>query len=131
MKNTFACPHCNSVLNPSIKVLLAVKYNRKQGMILLSPQPGNYKYICDPSVSAVMKPGSRLNFHCPVCAADLTSPAKKDFVELHLLDPNGSIRKVEFSRILGTHATFIIDGDEVTPYGKNVEDFGPTNFFGS
>jgi len=99
-------------------------------MILLSPQPGNFKYICDPSVSAVMKNGATLTFYCPVCSADLTSPANKKFVELNLVDPNGGIRKVEFSRVLGTHATFIVDGDEITPYGDNVEDMGPTNFFG-
>lgn len=131
MKSTFACPHCKSVLNPSVKILLAVKYKTKQGMILLSPQPGNYKYICDPSVSTVMKPGATLTFFCPVCATDLTSPASKKFVELSLLDPNQKTRKVEFSRVMGTHATFIVDGDGVTPYGDDVEDSPPTNFFGS
>ncbi len=131
MKSTFACPHCQSVLNPSVKILLAVKYKTKQGMILLSPQPGNFKFICDPSVSAVMKPGATLTFFCPVCAKDLTSPANKKFVELILVDPNHHTRKVEFSRIHGTHATFVIDGDNVTPFGDDVDDFGSTNFFGS
>lgn len=130
MKNTFACPHCRSVLNPSVKILLAVKYKNKQGMILLSPQPGNYKFICDPSVSASIKPGGSLTFFCPVCSTDLTSPANKKFVELILLDANQETRKVEFSRIYGTHATFVIDENNVTPYGEDVEDAGPTNFFG-
>jgi hypothetical protein len=131
MKKTFTCPHCHAVLNPSVKVLLVVKYKRKQGLILLSPQPGNYKFICDPSVCAVMDEGSMITFYCPVCSADLTSPANKKFVELNLVDPNGGIRKVQFSRVHGTHATFIVDGEEIIPYGENVEDFGPTNFFGS
>jgi len=50
---------------------------------------------------------------------------------LMMLDPNQNSRKVEFSRILGTHATFIVDGDDVTPYGKDVEDTNSTNFFGA
>lgn len=131
MKNTFVCPHCQAVLNPSVKILLAVRYNKKRGMILLSPQPGNYKYICDASVEAAIKPGAALNFYCPVCAEDLTSPSDKKFVELHLQDPRGGLRKVEFSRVYGTHATFVVDEDQVTPYGEDVEDFRPTNFFGS
>ncbi len=131
MKSTFACPHCKSVLNPSIKILLAIKYKNKRGMILLSPQPGNYKFICDSSVASVLKPGASLNFFCPVCSESLTSPANKKFVELALVDPGKQERKVEFSRIFGTHATFIIDGDNVTPYGDDVEETGATNFFGS
>ena len=47
MKNIFTCPHCEAVLNPSVKILLVIGYRKKKGMILLSPQPGNYKYICD------------------------------------------------------------------------------------
>ena len=131
MKHTFACPHCQSVLNPSVKILLAVKYKNKRGMILLSPQPGNYKFICDPSVSSAIKPGQTLTFFCPVCSEDLTSPSNKKFVELILLDPNQRTRKVEFSRVQGTHATFIIDGDNVLPYGDDVDEAGSTNFFGS
>ena len=131
MKTTFACPHCKSVLNPSVKILLSVKYNKKQGLILLSPQPGNYKVICDPSVSAAVKPGSALNFFCPVCSESLASPSNKDFVELVIMDPNSQTRKVEFSRIFGTHATFIIDGEDVTPYGDDVDDDNEINFFGS
>ncbi len=131
MKSVFACPHCKSVLNPSVKILLAVKYKTKRGMILLSPQPGNFKFICDSSVSAVIKPGATLSFFCPVCAENLTSPANKKFAELMMLDPNQNSRKVEFSRILGTHATFIVDGDDVTPFGEDVEDTNSTNFFGA
>ncbi|MCP4291640.1 MAG: hypothetical protein GY780_07370 [bacterium] len=131
MKNTFSCPHCESVLNPSVKILLGVKYRNKKGLVLLSPQPGNYKFICDSSVSAVLKPGSTLNFFCPVCSADLVSPANKKFAEINLSGPGDHFRKVEFSRIFGTHATFIIDGDNITPFGDEVDGIGSTNFFGS
>ena len=130
MKTTFACPHCHSVLNPSVKILLGVKFKKKQGLILLSPQPGNYKIICDASVSSVVKPGSLLNFFCPVCSVNLVSPGNKEFSELNIIDPNNNSRKIEFSRKFGTHATFILDGDEITPYGDDVDDDISTNFFG-
>ncbi len=131
MKNVFACPHCETVLNPSVKILLVAQYNRKKGMILLSPQPGNFKYICDKSVEKVLKPGATVTFSCPVCGAELTSAGNKKFAELTLIDAGGTRRKVEFSRVFGTHATFIVDGDSVLSYGDDADDFSPTNFFGA
>ncbi len=131
MKNVFACPHCRATLNPSVKILLVASYRRQKGMILLSPQPGNFKYICDPSVERGIKPGSMVTFLCPVCAADLTSTRNKKFTELVLVVPGGDDRRAEFSREFGTHATFVIDGDEVTSFGDDADDSHETNFFGS
>ena len=130
MKSVYGCPHCETVLNPSVKVLLVVKYSKKKGMILLSPQPGIYKVICDKSVESQLKPGAKVKFGCPVCAADLTSPGNDKFAELHMGSPGQEPVKVEISRVFGTHATFVIDGEEVITYGEDVEDFGSTNFFG-
>jgi hypothetical protein len=43
----------------------------------------------------------------------------------------GRERQVEFSRVYGTHATYVFDGDEITAYGDDAEDFSPPNFFGA
>ena len=131
MKKIFACPHCEAVLNPSVKILLVAQYKKKKGMILLSPQPGNFKFVCDKSVEKTLKPGATVTFLCPVCGADLTSAGNKKFTEMVLVDQAGQQRKVEFSRVFGTHATFILDGDEVVSYGDDAEGFSPTNFFGA
>jgi len=130
MKSVYGCPHCGAVLNPSVKVLLVVKYNKKRGMILLSPQPGNFKFICDKSVESALKPGATVSFSCPVCTADLTSPANKKFTELTLIDPNGHQRKIQISKVFGKQATYIIDGNEITRFGDDADDFNSTNFFG-
>ena len=29
MKNVYCCPHCEAVLNPSVKILMKVKYKKK------------------------------------------------------------------------------------------------------
>lgn len=131
MKNSYACPHCRTVLNPSVKILLVVRYRSRKGMILLSPQPGNFKFICDKTVRSALKPGAKVTFACPVCAADLTSPADDQFAELLLVGPDQTPRRVEFSRVFGTHATFILDGDEVQAFGEAADDTDPTNFFGA
>ncbi len=131
MKNVFACPHCSVVLNPSVKILLVAAYGKKKGMILLSPQPGNFRYVCDKSVERSLKPGDTVKFSCPVCAADLTSSRDKKFAELMLLVPGHDARRVEVCRQFGTLATFVIDGDDVTSYGEDAGGQGSTNFFGA
>ncbi len=131
MKKIYACPHCDTVLNPSVKILLVVSYRKKKGLILLSPKPGNFQTICDDTFEHSLKPGAKVHFSCPVCAEDLTSKKDPEFVELKLLSPGHEPRTVEFSRVYGKQATFIIDGDDVTTFGRDVSDPSNTNFFGS
>ena len=54
MKNVYLCPHCHSNLNPSVKIVLVASYRQRKGLILLSPQPGNFKFVCDEHVAEVM-----------------------------------------------------------------------------
>ena len=131
MKNVYSCPHCHAVLNPSVKILLVMGCSRKKGLILLSPQPGNFKYICDPKMEDCLSEGSAVKFSCTVCAADLTSPQNKNFSRLHLLSPGNKPKLVEFSRLYGKHATFIISEQEITAFGEDIDHLGPTNFFGA
>lgn len=130
MKNLFLCPHCQAVLNPNIKILLVVSHLKKRGMILISPQPGNYNYIWDNSVLAEAKEGDLLTFCCPVCGDDLISPTDKNFAHMQLARPGQEIKRVEFCRIFGKCATFVVDGDNITSYGEDVAHFQDTNFFG-
>jgi hypothetical protein len=131
MKNVFTCPHCRSVLNPSVKILLVIKYKKAKGMILLSPQPGNYKFICDSSVEKKLAEGSKVRFACPVCSEDLTSASNSQMAELKLVTPDREPRRVEFSRIYGKHATLIYDGEDIIPFGDDADDLGLGNFFGA
>lgn len=131
MKNVYSCPHCDTVLNPSVKILLVLRHKKTAGMILLSPQPGNFHFICDPKLQVSLTEGEMVHFACPVCSADLTSPRDDGFAELMLETPGHEPRHIEFSRRFGTQATFIIDGDDVRPYGRDVDDSAGTNFFGS
>ena len=131
MKNVYACPHCETVLNPSVKILLVARYRKKQGMILLSPQPGNFHFICDRNLEESLKPGQKVTFSCPVCSAELTSARDADYSELVLLSSGREPRKVEFSRKFGKHATIIFDGDDVQTFGEDLGDRETRNFFGS
>ncbi len=130
MKNIYACPHCEAVLNPSVKILLVISYRKKKGMILLSPQPGNFKYICDKSVEKDLAEGAKIRFSCPVCSTDLTSASNSQLAELRMIAPDREPRRVEFSRIYGKQATFIFDGEDVISFGDDADNPGETNFFG-
>jgi hypothetical protein len=131
MKNVYLCPHCSANLNPNVKIILLVSHRRRKGLILLSPQPGNFKYVCDQHVGEVLKAGARVTFACPVCQADLTSGVHSGFSELYL-DVGGRVpERVFFSRKFGTHATFVTKGDVVATYGEDADEFAKINFFGS
>lgn len=131
MKNTFVCPHCQGVLNPNVKIVLAVETKKDKGLLLLSPQPGNYKFICDSSFADALEPGRLVDFSCPVCAETLNDERNQKFARIELLAPGHAPRQVAFSRVYGTHATFIIDGEDVSSFGEDAEEFGSTNFFGA
>ena len=130
MKNIYTCPHCATVLNPSVKILLVARHHDRRGMILLSPQPGNFKYICDSSLEEGLAAGDLVAFSCPVCTFDLTSVADFRFAELILRAPGHGEARIEFSRAYGTHATYVIDGQSATPFGEDAGD-DETNFFGA
>lgn len=131
MRNVYVCPYCAVNLNPSVKIVLVAEYGGHKGLILLSPLPGNYRFVCDRVLAETMEPGAMVAFHCPVCGADLTAPGNSDFAELHLITAGRKPRRLQFSRRHGTHATFIIAGEEVIAYGDDSEEFTRRNFFGA
>lgn len=130
MKNKFVCPHCQGVLNPNVKILLLVDAGRARGLVLLSPQPGNYKYLCDDSLEKYLHRGEIVGFSCPLCHADLTSARDAQLAVLDLHVGSHPVRRVEFSRVFGTHATFIISEGEIDAYGEDAEGYDARNFFG-
>jgi len=131
MKNVYLCPHCHANLNPNVKIILLATHRRRKGLILLSPQPGNFQFFWDDQLAEVVKPGTRIKFLCPVCSSDLTSAVNPEFAELFLDVQDQNPRRMFFSRQFGTHATFIDKGDVIAAYGENVEDYDRINFFGS
>jgi len=130
MKNVYSCPHCKAVLNPSTKILLLLKCRRKKGLILFSPQPGNFQYFYEKDLEDCLKHGAVVTFQCPVCTGDLTSPHNGKFAHLNLTTPGQKHKRVEFCRVFGKHATFVISEFDVIAFGEDAEVVGRTNFFG-
>jgi hypothetical protein len=128
MKRVYECPHCRARLNPNVKIILQAAKRKRRGLILLSPQPGNYTVY--PAEGLQLEKGDRITFRCPVCHADLKSPHSKDLVEIGFRNPNGDAGRLSFSRVFGEHATFFIVGEEVRVYGEDAGRYKGLNPFG-
>ncbi len=129
MKRTYYCPKCRAVLNPNVKIILAAYRREKRGLVLLSPQPGNYRAIV--SNDLPLGDGDLVEFHCPVCSVLLTAGHDENLAGLAFRFSTGLEGKVFFSRRYGEHATYFVTNEDVRSYGEHVADSGGLNFFGA
>lgn len=127
MKRTYRCPKCQAVLNPNVKIVLAARRLERRGLVLLSPQPGNYQAIVPPDLG--LQHGDLVEFHCPVCGARLTAPHDENLAVLDFRFSTGLAGRVLFSRRYGEHATYFVADDEVKTYGEHAPG-QQVNFFG-
>jgi hypothetical protein len=128
MKRTYSCPECSAVLNPNVKVILRASKGKRQALLLLSPRPGNYQVLGAEALGIAR--GDRVSFSCPVCHADLASAANRNLVELRFADEGGATGRVDFSRVFGEHATYVVTREQVRSYGEDAAAYGKVNFFG-
>ena len=122
MPFTYLCPKCRSNLNPNVRVVLVARFDGRKGVVLMSAQLGDFKFIADKGFYSGVKKGEKLEFFCPVCAESLTSPAQDHFTELLLVNrkkPDQEPCILRFSRISDEHATFVYDGDSVKEFGED------------
>jgi len=129
MKRVYFCPACGATLNPSVKVILTAVKDGRGGLILLSPQPGNYEVISAEELGLLA--GDRLDLRCPVCSRSLLSRVNENLVDIGFRLTNGMEGRAYFSRRYGEHATFFITKEEVRTYGENADVYSSLNFFGA
>lgn len=123
--NDFLCPKCMGHLRVGEHLIFKVKNLKKQsGILLLSPQIGNYSSVKHPSFE--ISAGESLEIHCPMCDASLISDIHKNLAHVLLYDENGNSNDVYFSRIFGEHSTFKTAGESVHIEG---EDAGRYTYF--
>lgn len=130
MKRRYFCPSCDANLNPNVKIILMVRKNGEKGLILLSPQPGNYQTIVADEIK--LTDNDMVSFHCPVCGISLTNESDETMAQLSFKFSNGRQGIVYFSRRYGHHATyFVSDEKKVQAYGDDAMAQPGLNFFGS
>lgn len=127
MKRSYYCPHCKGLLNPNVKIILRAEFESHRGLILFSPQPGNYDCILPEDFH--LKKRATVRFSCPICAKDLTSSRDRTMAEILFSTSAGQEGKVIFSRVFGHHATYFITDEEVRSFGEHMDE-GGLNFWG-
>jgi hypothetical protein len=129
MKRRYHCPHCGRLLNPGQLVVFVVESSTQKELVLLSPEPGDYAMVYPETLE--LEPGTAYVFRCPVCQADLRSELNENLVEITAQSEDGSSVRVNFSRVYGEHATFVLHDMAVERYGPDAERYEVLNFFGA
>ncbi|MBD3221289.1 hypothetical protein GF314_08590 [bacterium] len=123
MSKDYRCPRCEAVLNPDRSVILVAAHGPTRALIGFHPEPGNYEVYLPPGVAA--EQGSRWDFSCPLCHADLAAAENEDLCELELREDDATSRLL-FSRIAGEQATFVLREDHVEQaHGSDAVRFDP------
>ncbi len=128
MKRCYHCPHCEGLLNPGTRIIIKAVKDLGAGLLLFSPQVGNYHLIMPDNFRLAI--GDRVTFYCPICGADLTSEADEDLALVDCRIAGKSRFQVHFSRIFGTHATFVVRDGNVSSFGEHALAYTSVNFFG-
>ncbi len=120
----YSCPECKAMLNPERTIILAMQRDDVRLLIGLHPQPGKYEIHLPPEIA--VDDGTKWNFSCPVCQAQLANKNDPDLCELELRMDDGSV-KILFSRIAGEHATFVLNESSLKEkHGKNSDRYDLT-----
>ena len=130
MNSRYLCPVCKSDLKIKNSLIFSAHTeNGVHGLVLLSPELGNYEIIHSPEF--IYSDGERVEFYCPVCHSDLSNrEVNSNMVEVYMIDETGSSYKIIFSKIAGKKCTIKMKEECIVEfYGPDIEEFW--NFWGS
>jgi len=130
MKNRFLCPSCRSDLKIKNSVIFSAQTeNGIRGLVLFSPELGNYSILHVPSFS--YNAGDHIDFFCPVCHASLGIPeVNRDLAEIILIDEKKVEYRIIFSEVAGKQCTMKIkENNIVESFGDDAGEF--SNFWGA
>jgi hypothetical protein len=127
--NDFICPHCQGQIRPSNKIILSARtHDNQTGLILLSPELGEYSVVKHGSLT--LTDGEHIDVFCPICHADLGAYHEdKDLAKVIMIDREGLEFDIVFSEVVGRKATYKVRGDMVEAFGEDSNIH--TNFWGA
>ncbi len=129
MNKSYICPHCKGHLMIDKDIIFLTKTKQgESGLVLISPEIGDYSYKSHPSVK--YKDGDHVNFICPICYENLDAKEyeSKNLAKIYMIDEKGKQHSIVFSKIKGEKCTYKISDDTFEAYGKNSGDY--LNYFG-
>jgi len=118
MENNYLCPKCKGYLNVGQHVIFSVTIaNNKKGLLLLSPELGDYSVVCHPSLT--LTEGEKIDFHCPICRARLASKKHINLAKVLMVNEKNEVYEVYFSEIAGERCTFQIMSGNFKVFGEH------------
>jgi hypothetical protein len=122
MESSFICPYCRGHLKVGDNVVFRVRNKKKDhGLLLLSPQIGNYNSVKNPDFE--YKSGEALEFYCPLCSHTLSTTINENLIFVVMVDNQKVEHNIYFSRISGEKSTYQVTGDTVTATGEHSERY--------
>ncbi len=112
-KKSFYCPHCQAKLSffngEFIRLLgeLDSEFFTVRTVIYIPSALGKYGAIFQEGIK--LKEGANVEFFCPDCNANLSTPFNPQLAALKMRDEKGAEFYVFFSKIYGEKATYVVD----------------------
>ena len=126
VSSNYLCPHCRAHLKPNSKIVLVAKTpDGKKGLMLLSPELGEYSVMKNDGFE--ISEGDILETFCPVCSASLRYEGHNELAKVILLDDDLEY-DIIFSEIFGLRCTYKVHGESVEFFGEDADEY--TNFWG-
>ena len=122
MKQNFICPRCNGYLNVGDHIILAAESKKgKPGLILFSPELGNYTTIKNPEFKTTE--GEKYEFYCPLCKQKLAADIHDNLSHIIMIDEDKNKYQILFSKIAGEKSTYKIIGESAEIYGDHHSNY--------
>ncbi len=108
MAYNYSCPSCEGHILVNEHITLSVKKrNGEQGLVLLSPEAGDYRIITHSTLT--FNKGEILQIFCPICHYDLICIPEKNLAGVMAEEKTGELLTILFSVVFGEHKTYKID----------------------
>ena len=131
MKKQFICPRCKGYLDVGQHIVLSAKKdNGDAGIILFSPEIGNYTTETNPDFH--LQAGEKCEFFCPICHQKLSADIHDNLSRIIMVDENKQEYEILFSKIAGEQSTYKIVGESMVIFGdhkSNYVDFISLSFY--
>ena len=121
MHNSFICPHCRGYLNARKNIIfVAESESGGRGIMLLSPEVGDYSMIKHPDFS--LSDGEQVQLFCPICHANLVNRLddNKLLAKILMIDQKGQEHEIYFSGIMGERSTIKVTDGQAETFGAHV-----------
>jgi hypothetical protein len=121
--NDFVCPRCSGHLLVGGYIIFTVKTTKgKRGLILLSPDLGDYSRALNPGFN--IEKGEGVEYLCPICHSNLAAyDIDKGLVRLIMIDDSKEKHEIFFSSIDGEFCTYKVSERKYEAYGSNSEKY--------